>query len=75
MRVQQPSGFRILRRFRLGGAVERDCLANERLEGGRVNFFSLADVDRAAYFAIEARVEKPRWILQGRALREGPLPG
>jgi hypothetical protein len=29
--------------------------ANERLEGGLVNFFSFVDVDRAAYLSIERR--------------------
>ena len=41
-------GLRFLRRFRLARTVEGDGLANERLEGGLVHFFSLVDVDRAA---------------------------
>src|SRR5439155_2486875 len=36
-------GLRFLRRFRLARTVEGDRLANERLEGGLVNFFSLTD--------------------------------
>src|SRR5580765_3336518 len=68
-----PSGLRFLRRFRLAGAVEGDRLANERLEGGLVNVFSFVDVDRAAYVAVEARVEETARILQRRALGEGQL--
>src|SRR5437773_478304 len=49
----------------------RDRLANQRLEGGRVNFFSFVDVDRAAYVSVEARVEETGRILQRRALGEG----
>src|SRR5882762_512871 len=45
---RSPSGLRFLRRFRLARTVEGDRLANERLEGGLVNFFSFVDVDRAA---------------------------
>ncbi len=48
-------------------------MANERLEGGLVNFFSFADVDRAAYFSVETRVEETGRILQRRALGEGKL--
>src|SRR5207247_11319874 len=51
----------------------RDRLANQRLEGGRVNFFSFVDVDRAAYVSVETRVEETGWILQRRALGEGKL--
>src|SRR6267378_542023 len=68
-----PLGLRFLRRFRLARTVEGDRLANERLEGGRVNFFSFVDVDRAANLSIETRVEETGRILQGRALREGEL--
>src|SRR6202035_515146 len=69
------SGLRFLRRFRLAGAVEGDRLANERLEGGLVHFFSFVDVDRAAYVAVETRVEETARILQSRALGEGELDG
>src|SRR6185436_2743566 len=44
-----------------------------RLEGGRVDLLSLADVDRAAYVSVETRVEETGRILQGRALGEGQL--
>src|SRR6202140_3122161 len=70
-----PSGLRFLRRFRLAGTVEGDCLANECLEGGRVDFFSLVDVDRAAYVSVETRVEETGRVLQRRALGEGELHG
>src|SRR5882762_9028188 len=66
-------GLRFLRRFRLARAVESDGLANERLESGLVYFFSLVDVDRAAYVSLETRVEETGRILQRRALREGKL--
>src|SRR2546426_10126967 len=62
-----------LRRFRLARSVEGDRLANERLEGGLVNFFSFVDVDRAAYLSVETRVEEAGRILQRRALGEGKL--
>jgi hypothetical protein len=52
-RVQNPSGFRFLRRFRLARTIVGDRLANERLEGGLVNFFSFVDVDRAACVSLE----------------------
>src|SRR5207244_1817937 len=45
----------------------------ERLEAGLVNFFSFVDVDRAAYFSVENRVEETGRIFQGRALGEGKL--
>src|SRR5271169_6346274 len=66
-------GPRFLRRVRLAGTVEGDRLANERLEGGLVNFFSLVDVDRAAYVSVETRVEQTGRILHRRALGEGKL--
>src|SRR5207237_8156235 len=44
---RNPLGLRFLRRFRLARTVEGDRLANERLEGGPVDFFSFVDVDRA----------------------------
>src|SRR5437899_3086383 len=62
-----------LRRFRLARTVEGDRLANERLEGGLVNFFSYVDVDRAAYVSVETRVEETGRILQRGALGEGKL--
>ena len=52
-----PLGLRFLRRFRLARTVEGDRLVNERLEGGLVDFFSVVDVDRAAYVSVETRVE------------------
>src|SRR5208282_4246219 len=70
---RNPSGLRFLRRFRLAGTVEGDRLANERLEGGLVNFFSIVDVDRAAYVSVETRIEETGRILQSRALGEGKL--
>src|SRR5256886_6528486 len=70
---RNPLGLRFLRRFRLARTVEGDRLANERLEGGLVNFFSFVDVDRAAGVAVETRVEETGRILQRRALEEGKL--
>src|SRR6266851_2075892 len=70
---RNPSGLRFLRRFRLARTVEGDRLANERLEGGLVNFFSVVDVDRAACVSVETRVEETGRILQRRALGEGKL--
>src|SRR5450759_4496519 len=72
-RMPTPSGLRFLRRFRLARTVEGDRLANERLEGGLVNFLSFVDVDRAAYVSVETRVEETGGILQRRALGEGKL--
>src|SRR6266516_3031326 len=60
---RNPLGLRFLRRFRLARTVEGDRLANERLEGRLVNFFSFVDVDRAAYVSVEARVEEMGRIL------------
>src|SRR4030081_2918469 len=71
--LSTPLGLRFLRRFRLARTVEGDRLANERLEGGLVNFFSFVDVDRAAYVSVETRVEETGRILQRRALGEGKL--
>src|SRR6266852_5312399 len=68
-----PLGLRFLRTFRLARTVEGDRLANERLEGGLVNFFSLVDADLAAYVSIEIRVEDSGWVLLRRALGEGKL--
>ena len=70
---RNPLGLRFLRRFRLARTVEGDRLANERFEGGLVNFFSFVDVDRAACVSVETRVEETGRILQRRALREGKL--
>src|SRR5439155_22305458 len=69
----KPLGLRFLRRFRLARTVEGDRFANERLEGGLVNFFSFTDVDRAACVSVETRVEETGRILQGRALGESKL--
>src|SRR5882757_3945833 len=70
---RNPLGLRFLRRFRLAGTVEGDRLANERLEGGLVNFFLFMDVDRTACVSVETRVEETCRILQGSALGEGKL--
>src|SRR5947199_10471452 len=70
---RNPLGLRFLRRFRLARTVEGDRLANERLEGGLVNFFSFVDVDRAACVSVETRVEETGRILQRRALKERQL--
>src|SRR5438270_6873781 len=66
-------GLRFLRRFRLAGTVEGDCLANECLEDGLVNLFSFVDVDRAACVSVETRVEETGRVLQRRAPGEGKL--
>src|SRR5882762_3455520 len=66
-------GLRLLRRFRLARTVEGDRLANERLEGGLVNFFSVVDVDRAACVSVETRVEEMGRIFERRAPGEGKL--
>src|SRR5438132_5454775 len=58
------SACRVLRRFRPARTVEGDRLANERLEGGLVTFFSFVDVDRAACVSVETRVEETGRILQ-----------
>ena len=63
---RNPLGLRFLRRFRLARPVEGDRLANERLEGGLVNFFFFVDVDRAACVSVETRVEET-----GRIRRRG----
>src|SRR3984893_10540830 len=68
-----PLGLCFLRRCRLARTVEGDRLANERLEGGLVNFLPFVDVDGAAYVSLETRVEETGWILQRRALGEGKL--
>src|SRR2546422_1103688 len=70
---RNPLGLRFLRRFRLARTVEGDRLANERLEGGLVNFFSFVDVDRAACVSVETRVEETGRILQRRSPGEGKL--
>src|SRR2546430_4734578 len=73
LRAAKRSACRVLRRFRLARTVEGDRLANERLEGGLVNFFSFVDVDRPACVSVETRVEETDRILQRRALEEGQL--
>ena len=71
---RNTSGFSFLRRFRLARTVEGDGLANERLEGGLVNFFTFVDANRATNVAVETRVEEKRGMLQRRAHREGRNP-
>jgi hypothetical protein len=56
-------GLLFLRRFRLTRTVEGNRLANKRLEGGLVNFFSFVNVDRAARVSVETRVEETGRIL------------
>src|SRR3984957_19963123 len=73
VRRRNPSRLHFLRRFRLARTVEGHRLEHECLEGGLVNFFSLVDVDRAAYVTVETRVEKTGRILKRRALGEGKL--
>ena len=68
---RNSSGLRLLRRFRLARTVEGDRSANERLEGGLVNFFPFVDINRSAYVSIETRVEEMGRVLQRRALGEG----
>jgi hypothetical protein len=58
--------------FRLARTVEGDRLANERLEGGRVNYFSFVHVNRPACVSVETRVEETGRILQRRALADWP---
>src|SRR5206468_2536813 len=53
--------------------VQGHRLANERLEGGFVDFFSFGDVDRAADVSVEARIEETGRILERRAPGEGEL--
>src|SRR5690242_691366 len=54
-------------------AVEGRRLANERLEGGRVDLLAFVDVDRAAHVPLETRIEEAGRILQRRAPGEGEL--
>src|SRR3989441_13294756 len=72
-RLRGCRGFSVSGSSRLTRTVEGDRLANERLEGGLVNFFSFVDVDCAAYVSLETRVEETGRILQRRALGEGKL--
>src|SRR5262245_14894935 len=75
-RTSDPNGFlglRSPRSLRLLGTVEGDRLANERFEGGCINLFPFADVDRASCASLETRVEETGRILQRRALEEGQL--
>src|SRR6266513_923622 len=69
----EPLGLRFLRSVRLARTVEGDRLANERLEGGLVDFLSFVDVDRAACVSVETRVEETGRIVQKRALGESKL--
>src|SRR5882724_11031175 len=71
--IDERPSFSISLRLRLAGLVQRDRLADERFERGRVDFLPLLDVDRAPHFALEARVEQPGRVLQRRTLREGEL--
>src|SRR5678815_5166113 len=59
--------------FRLARFVEGDRFANERLEGGLVNFLAFVDVDRAPDVSFETRVEETRRIFQRRTLGECQL--
>src|SRR5262245_13950992 len=56
-----------------GGCIEGDRRADQRLEGTRIDLLSLVDIDRAPHVPVEARVEEPGGIFQGRPLREGQL--
>src|SRR6476646_7557050 len=53
--------------------VERDGLADERLQRRLVDLLILGDVDRAARLALQARVEQALGIIQRRALHERQL--
>src|SRR5436190_17062730 len=70
---RNPLALRFLRRFRLARTVEGDRFANERLEGGLVDFFSFVDVDRAARVSLETRVEETRRVFEERTLGERKL--
>lgn len=72
-RERHSLGFCFLRTVRLARTVEGDRLANERLEGGRVNRFSFVEVDRATDVAVETRIKKTGRVLQRRTLGEGEL--
>src|SRR3989441_8648073 len=74
-RLRGCRGFSVSGSSRLTRTVEGDRLANERLEGGRINFFSFVDVDRAACVSVETRVEETGRILQRRALGKSQLHG
>src|SRR4051794_1227845 len=58
---------------RSASSVQIDRGPDERLERLRVELLTLADVDRPARVPLEARVEEPGRIVQGRALEEGQL--
>src|SRR6267142_482883 len=75
MRISSRTGGATPRQrlLRLARAVEGGRLANERLEGGLINFFSFWDVDRAARLSVETRVEETGRIFESRALGEGQL--
>src|ERR1700712_1452397 len=65
------SGLRLLRPLRLGDAVERDCSADERLEGRFVDHFAFVNIDRATHVPLKTGVEQACRIFQRGALREG----
>src|SRR5271156_5763072 len=71
LRLRFLRGLRLGIRF--GEIVEGDGLANERLEGGLVDFFSFVDVYRAADVSFEAGVEEAGGIFQRCAFGEGEL--
>src|SRR5277367_5142470 len=71
LRLRFLRGLRLGIRF--GGVVEGYGLANERLEGGHVNFLSFVDVYRAADVYFEAGVEEAGGIFQRCAFGEGEL--
>src|SRR5437667_9631578 len=71
--IDERPSLSISLRLRLPGLVEVDRLADERFDGGRVDFLTLLNVDRAPHVALEARVEQAGRVLQRRALREGEL--
>ena len=51
-RQYDSSGFCLFREFRLAGTVEDDCLANERFEGGFVDFYSFVGTDRTTRVSV-----------------------
>src|SRR5438034_11004734 len=53
----------------------RDRLANQRLEGGRVNFFSFVDVDRSAYVSHPTSVEQTNRSKQKQQMDEHHIYG
>ena len=71
--VARLSGLRLLRWLQLATTVEGNRLANERLEGGLVDFSALKDVNRPARVAVKARIEETGRVFQRRAFGEGQL--